>query len=88
MVDDTFRANVRMIAALAFVPVDDIIPAFEALTEHCGADEEPKLDYFEANYIGELRRARRRDSLFAHELWNINRRVEDDLPKTNNMLGG
>ena len=88
MVDDNFRANVSMIAALALVPVDDIIPAFEALTEHCGADEEPILDYFEVNYIGELRRARRRDPLFAHELWNIYRRVEDDLPRTNNMLEG
>ena len=66
MEDEEFRINIRMLPAIAFVPVDDIIPAFEALSEHCGGREEPILDYFEVNYIGELRRRRRRNPLFAH----------------------
>ena len=86
--NEEFRANIRMIPALAFVPIGDIIPAFEVLSENCGNDEEVILDYFEVNYIGELRRMRRRNPLFAHDLWNVNRRVEDDLPRTNNMLEG
>ena len=46
------------------------------------------LDYFETNYIGELRRDRRIRPLFEHALWNVNTRVNDDLPRTNNHLEG
>ena len=68
MENEEFRTNIRMIPALAFVPLDDIIPAFEVLSQHCQGNEETLLDYFEVNYIGELRRGRRRDPLFAHTL--------------------
>ena len=68
LVDDEFRVNIRMIPALAFVPLDDIIPASEALSQHCEGNEEHILDYFEVNYIGELRRGRRRNPLFPHSM--------------------
>ena len=68
LVDEVFRTNIRMIAALAFVLLDDIIPAFEALSQHCEGNEDHILDYFEVNYIGEMRRGRRRNPLFAHTL--------------------
>ena len=82
MEDEEFRENIRMI------PLGDIVTAFEVLSQHCAGDEEAILDYFEVNYIGEQRRGRRRNPLFAHELWNVNGRVEADLPRTNNMLEG
>ena len=88
MIDEEFRANIRMIPALAFVPLADVHAAFEALSEHCDGNEDRILDYFEVNYIGELRRGRRRNPLFAHSLWNISNRVENDLPRTNNALEG
>ena len=68
MENEVFRSNVRMIPALAFVPLDDIIPAFEGLSAPCEGEEEKLLDYFEENYIGVVRRGRRRNPLFAHEL--------------------
>ena len=68
LVDEVFRTNIRMIAALAFVPLGDIITAFEELSQHCEGNEDHILDYFEVNYIGELRRGRRRNPLFAHTL--------------------
>ena len=83
-----FRMNIRMMISLAFVPRDDVIQSFEALSEHCIGNEQVILDYFETNYIGEFRRGRRRDPLFPHVLWNIHRRVIDDLPRTTNMLEG
>ena len=39
--------------------------------------------YYGSTYIGELRRGRR---LQPHALWNMNIRVQEDLPRTNNDL--
>ena len=88
MVDEEFRTNIRMLPSLAFVPIADIITAFEDLSQHCQHNEQVILDYFETTYIGELRRGRRRAPLFAHEFWNINQRVVDNLPRTTNALEG
>ena len=75
-----------MILALSFVPVQDVILAFDELCNHCGIDEQSVLDYFETNYIGELRRGLL--PLFPHELWNMHNRVLNELPRTNNSLEG
>ena len=88
LTDPVFRGNIRMIPALSFVPVQDVIIAFDELCNHCGIDEQPVLDYFETNYIGEQRRGRRLPPLFPHELWNMHNRVLNELPRTNNNLEG
>ena len=36
--DDIFRENIRMIGAIAFVPLPDVVMAFGALCVHCGAN--------------------------------------------------
>ena len=46
------------------------------------------MDYFETNYIGELRRGRRLEPRYSHTLWNMNLRVHKNLPRTNNNLEG
>ena len=46
------------------------------------------MDYFEINYIGELRRGRRLEPRYSHTLWNMNLRVHKNLPRTNNNLEG
>ena len=86
--DEQFRTNIRMIAALSFLPIEDTIQAFEVLANNAGNDEQPIMDYFETTYIGELRRGRRLRPLFPHALWNMNMRVQEDLPRTNNDLEG
>ena len=49
--------NIRMIPALAFVPIADTLQSFaNALAQHCVGNEQGILDYFETNYIGEFRR--------------------------------
>ena len=53
--DDTHRINIRMISALAFVPLNFIVWAFERLCQHCGNAEQPILQYLESNCIGEIR---------------------------------
>ena len=80
------RGNIRKIAAISFVPVQDVVPAFVALSNQCGVREQPVLDYFETNYVGELRRGRRLPPLFPYELWNMHDRVRNGLPRTNNNL--
>lgn len=88
MDDEEFRANIRMIGALSFVPIADTIVAFDELSNHAGNQEQVILDYFESTYIGEMRRGRRLAPRFPHTMWNMNGRVQDDLPRTNNNLEG
>ena len=68
LTDPFFRCIIRIIPALSSIPVHDVILAFDELCNHCGIDEQPVLDYFETNYIGELRRGRRLLPIFPHEL--------------------
>ena len=68
MTELTFRGNTRMMPALSLVPLQVVILAFDELCNRCGADEQPILDYFETNYIGQLRRGQRLVPLFPHEL--------------------
>ena len=77
-----------MIPALSFVPVQDLIIAFDELCNHCGIDKRPVLDYLETNYIGEQCRDRRLPPLFPREFWNMHNRVVNELPRTNNNLEG
>lgn len=88
--DVIFRENIRMVCALAFIPLDDVIPAFETLCLHCEADGEEQviLQYFERNYIGELRAGVRMPPIFPHELWSVYDRVINGLPRTTNALEG
>lgn len=86
--NEDFRTNIKMITALAFVPVEDIIESFQMLADQCGDEEEAVLDYFESAYVGELRRGRRLQPTFPHELWSMHVRVEQNLPRTNNALEG
>ena len=88
LTDPLFRGNICMIPALSSVPVHNVILAFDELCNHCGIDERPVLDYFETNYIGELRRGRRLQPIFPHELWNMHNRVLNELPRKNNDLEG
>ena len=88
MNDEEFRTNIRMISALSFVPIADTIQAFDALSNHTGNQEQVILDYFESNYIGELRRGRRLASRYPHAMWNMSLRVQKELPRTNNDLEG
>ena len=53
-----------MIPALSFVAIEDTVAAFDQLSNHCGALEQPVLEYFETYYIGELRRGRRLSRCF------------------------
>jgi hypothetical protein len=89
--DAEFALQMRYLSALAFVPTADVVTAFEDLTQRCQYpdDAQPVVDYFEDTWIGRpIRGSRRRQPLFAHEVWNCYNSVNDNIPKTNNSVEG
>ena len=57
---------------------------------HRGANrnEQVILQYFERNYVGNLRAGVRMAPSFPHELWNVHDRVMIGLPRTANAVEG
>lgn len=86
--DSNFALKLRMIPALAFVPTDDVVGAFEQLSEILPPESRAVADYFEDAYIGRPQRRGRRQPIFAIEMWNMHNRAGDELPKTNNSVEG
>jgi len=87
--DEEYRKIIRKFMALAFVPVDQVVPAFEHVsTELLATDpdhpdnHENFIEYFENTWVG---RPRRRP-LFNPEMWNARRATEIHLPRTTNNL--
>ena len=89
-VDEDFSLFIRMLPAIAFVPVTDAVDAFDTLVDVGYPDRaEPIVNYFEDNFIGRPdRRGNRRKPVFPLTLWNVNQRVVESLPRTNNSVEG
>ena len=77
-----------MFCAVAFLPQEDVIEAFQNLSE----DENIPIEfvsYFELNYIGVMRgRTRRENPLYPASFWNVKKRVDEGLSRTNNAVEG
>lgn len=86
--NENVRQHTKMLLSLSFVPVDDVIMAFEELAENCPNSLDPIINYWEDNYIGRIRRNRRASPRFAIAIWNVYSRVENGLPRTNNSVEG
>ena len=91
MADEEFALTIRMSAALAFVPSNDVIDLFDIPTDYSrngyGQDFDDILDYFEDNYIGRFRHnAPRRRPTFNIKTWNMFHRTDNELPRTSNAV--
>ncbi|KAJ8035393.1 hypothetical protein HOLleu_22615 [Holothuria leucospilota] len=82
--DDALRSSVRMLPALAFVPLPDVENTFMAVSTVWRARRREIADYFENTYIGQMRTGRSKDPLFGQEFRNVSHRMKKDLPATNN----
>lgn len=87
--DADFALQMRMLSSLAFVPVGDVVTAFDALCDVNVIDIAAQniVDYFEDNWVGRLQRnQRRRSPRFPHQMWNCHERTQLGLPRTNNAV--
>ncbi|KAI6202026.1 hypothetical protein M3Y96_00904600 [Aphelenchoides besseyi] len=94
--DANFKWSCKMIAAMSFVPLDEIDRLWTELVEHLNSlsldDVQTNailglISWFETNYIGEKKRNGRRvrPRMFAHEIWNMHERTLQDDSRTNNF---
>ena len=87
---DELQHQLKLLVAVAFVPVEYVVRAFEVvLDEKMISDEgKPIVDYFEDTWIGRLERRERRRPLFEHGLWNFYQQTLEGKQKTNNLVEG
>ena len=81
-----FRIRVKCLAALAFLPVTDVIPGFESLAIAFLNDELPHLSYFETTWIGQSAGGRRLAHILPHQMWNVLDRTSIGSTRTTNSL--
>ena len=92
--DDDFAFNIRMLAALAFVPVAEVVSSFEMLlNEEFFVTNYDLLEgliaYFEDTWIGRPRGAgERRAPRFSLSLWNVYDVTIEGVGRTNNKVEG
>ncbi|RWS20639.1 uncharacterized protein B4U80_09577, partial [Leptotrombidium deliense] len=86
---------IRQIAALAFVPEEDVLSSFQSLiqSDFFAQHEQtllPLIDYFENTWLGRSigGSTRRRPARFPIELWNCYYASLEGLPRTNNSIEG
>ncbi|CAF1618235.1 unnamed protein product, partial [Rotaria magnacalcarata] len=82
--DPVFAHHVNKIAALAFLPLNDVGQGFDDLFNSLPPILHPLLNYFEDTYVGRHRPQGRSNPLFKIELWNMHQRTTDLLMRTNN----
>lgn len=84
--------SVRCLAALAFVPVGDVVDSFQLLIGNEDYDSRaiPVATYFEDTWIGAPDRhtSTRAAPLFPLELWNMYQTTLDGDHRTNNAVEG
>lgn len=92
--DILFMSAIKMLIALAFVPVEDVVYTYELLISSVYFIENEELlneylNYFERTWIGVRKRnITRSEPLFAIEMWNCYDYVMNDRPRTNNVVEG
>lgn len=87
--DKNFSMHIRMLVALAYVPLADKGRVYNKLVKLESFPEvDPLLGYFEETFIGRQKRKVRSIPLFAPEIWDCYQGVLDDAPRTNNVVEG
>jgi len=87
--DGEFSTAMRMLLAIAFVPMSDVRLAFDELCGILPPETYVVQDYFEDTFIGRItRRGQERQPIFSPEIWNMYNRTMEELPRTNNTVEG
>ena len=87
--DDNFTPKITHFIALAFLPAEDVIGAFENLYEDVDIPDD-FISYLETNYIGinsgRGSRQRRSEPLFPFQTWNTRETILLNIPRSNNAV--
>ena len=86
LTDDDFKLRMKMLSALAFVLVSDVVANFESLATTFLNDELPLLGYFKSTWIGQSVGGRRLPPMFSHHMWNVLDRAGTGSTRTTNAL--
>ena len=86
--DSEVRVNLKKIAALAFLPISDVVKGYKLLTKKLPSVLDQFLEYFEPTYIGLETRRSRKEPLFRIDMWNVHSRSVAGMPRTNNNMEG
>ena len=84
--DDPNKLQVKKLAALAFVPVADVVACFQSLATIFLAEELPLLAYFEGTWIVQSVGGWRPSSTFPYHMWNVLDRSAAGSTRTTNSL--
>lgn len=76
----------KMLPALAFLPVGAIPEAFQDLLEVFPQEAIELADYFEDVYVGRPRRNGISSAQFPPKLWSVYEAALDGMPRTNNSV--
>ena len=86
-----FAIDCRMLAALAFVPVEKVCAEFENLASRVQQNLEffdQLIQYFQSNYIGNTVGGRQIGARFPPTMWNLFTATGDGVGRTNNLVEG
>ncbi|KAL5240143.1 hypothetical protein ACI65C_007553 [Semiaphis heraclei] len=84
-----FAVNAKMLAALAFIPLNDVVKAFEELVDYLPEFILPVVDYFEDNLsVGRPMRRTRQTPKFQPKLWDLYEAAIHGLARNKNGLEG
>lgn len=86
--DVQLRTAIKMLAALSFLPVDQVGDGFDDVQRAMPPQGMQIVEYFEDNYVGRLTQEGRRAPRFPCALWNNRVRIQSGLPRTNNNVKG
>ena len=98
--DDLFAGSCRLLTALAFVPLNDVVDAFETVASSMADEMAPLITYYRQTYAGSYDRTSAfRDGkivilrtynqpMFPPQYWSVYQRVLDGEPRTNNLIEG
>ena len=87
--NEDLNIKISMLAALAFVPVHEIVESLEHLADSMPEEAQPIIYYFEDTCIGRQQcRGCRHPPPFAYDMWSAHNRVEQGLPRINNHVEG
>ena len=87
MQNENVRMALKMLLALAFLPVDEVSDAFDELVADFPPEIMPLVNYFEDNYVGRRNRlGDRRQPLFPVDMWSVKGQQDAGHTRTNNQL--